>query len=132
MRNLCVLCAFALNFNMATREQSLVNQYQVNRAMTAGKVQSVLLLVQKALSLTCKIDFSKPEESEELILKCQNIVAQLEMALNYRYGESVPTLFALYEQVYDALEARTERSIEVAQYLLGHYQETLELLRKRR
>ena len=101
--------------------------YQKTTIMTAGRVKSVELLLEKLKREVPKIDLDPSDPNSEQVIKCQNIVAQLEMSLNFE-GSSAPELFDIYETIYMGLSAPTHKSIRVVQYLITNLLETLKIL----
>ena len=110
-----------------TKEKDIADQYKFSRVMTAGRIQSIILLVDKASELLKRIDLNDREKFRLDIIKCQNIIAQLEMALNFRGGLAVAELFGLYEQIYTCLAVSSAKSLNNAKFLLAHFRHTLRL-----
>jgi flagellin-specific chaperone FliS len=113
------------------QKKSGYSKYRYSRIMTAGKVQTMQLLVSRAKQLIPKIDLDKDQPQSEL-LQCRNIVSQLEMALNFRKGYAAPAIFAQYELIYTALADPTPKSLETALFLFNHLEYTFNLLMLRR
>jgi flagellin-specific chaperone FliS len=110
-----------------TKEEALSSKYEHSNAMTAGRVQTILLLLKKAKELVRSVNLDKILESGEKIRHTKNIIAQLEMSLNFRDGLLADEIMELYELIYRALENSTEKSLKNAYFLLGHFKETLEI-----
>ncbi|MFC1586634.1 flagellar protein FliS [Fibrobacterota bacterium] len=110
-----------------TKKERITDSYKISRIMTAGRLQTIIMLVDKARTMLAKMDFNAPDESSDDIMKCQNIIAQLEMALNFRGGKAAPDIFQMYEQIYTSLQAATPNSLHAAKLTLDHFRDTLRL-----
>lgn len=71
----------------------VAKNYKTNQLMTAGRVQSVILLLTEAEKRLGEINLEDSAASRVPIIRCQNIVAQLEMALNHRDGHATNLFF---------------------------------------
>ncbi len=114
---------------MPTFERSVTQNYQFSTAMTSGKLETVMLLLQKAHNLIRAVDVEKLADCQEQRIGAQNIIAQLEMALDYRRGASAVPLFDVYELIYGTLEHPTKKSLETADFLLSHLRNTFQMLK---
>lgn len=92
-------------------------QYREISIKSAGKLKSILLLVDRAILL-----LNQAKEDESLvpanIVKVQNILAQLERALNFKRGTSAGDLFFVYDYLFVELNNRDEQSINTSLNML--------------
>jgi len=130
---------------------SLVSQaYQNSRVLTAGKVGTVLVLLERAHLLlleakqpsaflgrsqektknTLIVDTESPGTliQREKLVKVQNIMAQLQMGLNRRGGQSASAFFELYDFIWEACERGTPRALNNALFAT---ESLLDLIRAR-
>ncbi len=98
--------------------------YSKARIMTAGRLRSVIMLLNRAEHLLAKLDHSKQEKTE--LIQVQNIIAQLEIALNFRKGSSAFELFDYLEEIYARLDFGSKGSLHAAQLQISRLRETLE------
>jgi len=115
------------NVLFKSKESDAVKKYKYSQAMTAGKIQTLILLIEKMQNLIRKIDLKNIQSSKNIIIQCQNIIAQLEMALNFRKGTSTPEILELFELMYTALSIPNKQSLYTVTYLLKHFKETLRM-----
>jgi flagellin-specific chaperone FliS len=87
--------------------------YAYGAAYTAGKLKSHQMLLERALLFMHSI---KAGDLEKRNL-AQNIVAYLQSSLDLEY-EQAQDLFIVYGYLWDALEAATPETLEVAEELL--------------
>lgn len=99
--------------------------------MTAGRVQSVILLLTEAEKRLGEINLEDSAASRVPIIRCQNIVAQLEMALNHRNDHARNIFLQALELIYESLDNLNEKSLKVARYVCTHLKESLEMSQKR-
>ena len=112
-----------------TQEQNASLTYRRSQIMTAGKVKSIQMLLRHLKNKLNQIDMNNPDENlEKDLLNCRNIVAQLEMALNFRQGTASQDIFDLYELIYMALEQPTKKSIKTARYLTENFLVTMTMV----
>ena len=109
----------------------VAKNYKTNQLMTAGRIQSVILLLTEAERRLGEINLEDIAASTVPIIGCQNIVAQLEMALNHRHGKVANMFFLALELIYDSLENLNEKSLKVARYVCTHLKESLEMSQRR-
>ncbi len=105
----------------------VAKNYKTNQLMTAGRIQSVILLLTEAEKRLGEINLEDSAASRVPIVGCQNIVAQLEMALNHRHGKVANMFFLALELIYESLENLNEKSLKVARYVCTHLKESLEM-----
>ncbi len=109
----------------------VAKNYKTNQLMTAGRIQSVILLLTEAEKRLGEINLEDLAASRVPIIGCQNIVVQLEMALNHRDGHAANIFFLALELIYESLENLNEKSLKVARYVCTHLKESLEMSQKR-
>ncbi len=109
----------------------VAKNYKTNQLMTAGRIQSVILLLTEAEKRLGEINLEDSAASRVPIVECQNIVAQLEMALNHRHGKMANMFFLALELIYESLENLNEKSLKVARYVCTHLKESLEMSQRR-
>jgi flagellin-specific chaperone FliS len=90
-----------------------VRLYAYGAAYTAGKLKSHQMLLEKAILLIHSIKLGDLKKRN----KAQNIVAYLQSSLDIEYEEA-QSLFIIYGYLWDALEAATPESYELAEDLL--------------
>jgi len=94
-------------------QKEAVRLYAFGAAYTAGKLKSHQMLLEKAILLMHSIKTGDLEKRN----RAQNIVAYLQSSLDIQYEEA-QSLFIIYGYLWDALEAATPKSLEVAEDLL--------------
>jgi len=109
----------------------VAKDYKTNQLVTAGRVQSIILLLTEAEKRLGEINLEDSAASRVPIVGCQNIVAQLEMALNHRHGKVANMFFLALELIYESLENLNEKSLKVARYVCTHLKESLEMSQRR-
>lgn len=105
---------------MSWEKKEAVRLYTFGAAYTAGKLKSHQMLLEKALLLMYSIragDLKKRDNA-------QNIVAYLQASLDVEYVEA-QSLFVVYGHLWDALEASTPESLNVAEELLREIRELI-------
>lgn len=106
-------------------------QYLENHLRTAGKLKSLQLLHQ-GCAKNIRRALTEPDNRAEYILKSQNIVAQLQMALDLRDGNIAELIFYVYDYVYKMLEKGDTLSLSHAWELMEHMSVTFRMIRKPR
>jgi len=94
-------------------QKEAVRLYAFGAAYTAGKLKSHQMLLEKAILLMHSIKTRDLEKRN----RAQNIVAYLQSSLDIQYEEA-QSLFIIYGYLWDALEAATPESLELAEDLL--------------
>jgi len=94
-------------------KKEAVRLYAFGAAYTAGKLKSHQMLLEKAILLMHSIKTGDLEKRN----RAQNIVAYLQSSLDIQYEEA-QSLFIIYGYLWDALEAATPESLELAEDLL--------------
>jgi len=94
-------------------QKEAVRLYAFGAAYTAGKLKSHQMLLEKAMLLMHSIKIGNLEKRNQ----AQNIVAYLQSSLDIQYEEA-QSLFIIYGYLWDALEAATPESLELAEELL--------------
>jgi len=94
-------------------QKEAVRLYAFGAAYTAGKLKSHQMLLEKAMLLMHSIKIGDLEKRNQ----AQNIVAYLQSSLDIQYEEA-QSLFIIYGYLWDALEAATPESLELAEELL--------------
>jgi len=94
-------------------QKEAVRLYAFGAAYTAGKLKSHQMLLEKAILLMHAIKTGDLEKRNQ----AQNIVAYLQSSLDILYEEA-QSLFIIYGYLWDALEAATPQSLELAEDLL--------------
>jgi len=94
-------------------QKEAVRLYAFGAAYTAGKLKSHQMLLEKAILLMHSIKTGDLEKRN----RAQNIVAYLQSSLDIQYEEA-QSLFIIYGYLWDALEAATSESLELAEELL--------------
>ena len=94
-------------------QKEAVRLYAFGAAYTAGKLKSHQMLLEKAILLMHAIKTGDLEKRD----RAQNIVAYLQSSLDIQYEEA-QSLFIIYGYLWDALEAATPESLELAEELL--------------
>ena len=94
-------------------QKEAVRLYAFGAAYTAGKLKSHQMLLEKAILLMHAIKTGDLEKRD----RAQNIVAYLQSSLDIQYEEA-QSLFIIYGYLWDALEAATSESLELAEELL--------------
>jgi flagellin-specific chaperone FliS len=90
-----------------------VRLYAFGAAYTAGKLKSHQMLLEKAMLLMHAIKIGDLKKRDQ----AQNIVAYLQSSLDLQYEEA-QSLFIIYGYLWDALEAATPESLELAEEFL--------------
>ncbi len=112
---------------MKKNPEGASEQYRNSNVMTAGKVKSVELLLEKASHLLSPPDEVEEEEMLNNIRQVRNILTQLQMSLNLKNGEAAVHIFEVYELAQKALEDPSEKSLDVARYLIRDLLKTIRL-----
>ena len=105
----------------------VAKNYKTTQLMTAGRIQSVIFLLTEAEKRLGEINLEDSAASRVPIVECQNIVAQLEMALNHRHGKMANMFFLALELIYESLENLNDKSLKVARYVCTHLKGSLEM-----
>jgi flagellin-specific chaperone FliS len=98
---------------------------------SSGKLHTLILLIDRAIILLKEAQAAPGKRAENLV-KAQNILAQLERALDFKRGKLSGNLFFIYDFIFDELSRRDSRGIRTALRLLGQLRDTYTELRKRR
>ena len=103
--------------------------YRKTNIYSAGKIKSLLLLIDKGLS-----------ESRHAIASLDNnfnnrgavikIISQLQMALNLDNGEVAQNLFFLYDYIAESIDENTKESINNAIVIFKRIRSMLEFIEK--
>ncbi|MBL8026348.1 MAG: flagellar protein FliS [Fibrobacteres bacterium] len=103
----------------------------INTALgSSGTMASIILLIDKAIILIKEIR-EKPEAQNENSRRVRNILAQLQMALNYSEGKDTESLFTLYDYLFQEMQIGDAHSLDSAQKLLTQLRSTFKELKKR-
>ena len=97
---------------------------------SAGKLKSLLLLVNRAILLLKEAKEDK-EKTRENIIKTQNILAQLEKALNFKEGDLAGDLFFIYDYLFAELNNMDDKAIDTSIKMLTDLKETFTAIQKR-
>ncbi len=112
-------------------KKAKVDQFIETALGSAGKIQSLILLLNRGIILL-KEAKELPEKRNSAIVKTQNILAQLERALNFKRGKLAGNLFFIYDFIFDELSRRDARGIDTAINMMTQLRNTYsELCRKR-
>lgn len=114
-----------------SQASKVAKNYKTNQIMTAGRIQSIILLLTDAEKRLGEINLEDSAASRVPIIGCQNIVAQLEMTLNHRDGHAANIFFLALELIYESLDNLNEKSLKVARYVCTHLKESLEMSQRR-
>ncbi len=101
-------------------QKEAVRLYAYGAAYTAGKLKSHQMLLEKALLLMYAIragDLKKRDQA-------QNIVAYLQSSLDLQYEEA-QSLFIVYGHLWDALEAATPETLDLAEEFFREIRELI-------
>jgi len=101
-------------------QKEAVRLYAYGAAYTAGKLKSHQMLLEKALLLMYAIrggDLKKRDQA-------QNIVAYLQASLDLGF-EQAQNLFIVYGHLWDALEAATPETLDLAEEFLREIREII-------
>lgn len=96
---------------------------------SAGKLQTLILLVNRGIVLLKEAKVT-PAVRQTNIVKTQNILAQLERALNFKKGKLAGNLFFIYDYLFDELSRRDSRGIDVSIRMLAQLRDTFTALQK--
>ena len=94
-------------------KKEAVRLYAFGAAYTAGKLKSHQMLLEKALLLMYSIKAGDLKKRDQ----AQNIVAYLQSSLDLQH-EQAQSLFVIYGYLWDALEAASPESLELAEEFL--------------
>ena len=97
---------------------------------SAGKLQSLIMLINRAIILL-KESKAEPEKLNANIVKAQNILAQLERALNFKQGKLTPNLFFIYDYMFDELSRRDIQGIDTVLPILTQLRDAYTELHKK-
>ncbi|MDR3000495.1 MAG: flagellar protein FliS [Fibromonadaceae bacterium] len=101
-------------------KKEAVRLYAYGAAYTAGKLKSHQMLLEKALLLMHAVRAGDLERRNQV----QNIVAYLQASLDLEY-EQAHNLFIVYGHLWDALEAATQETLDLAEELLREVRELI-------
>ncbi len=108
-----------------------IDQFLSTAIGSSGKLTSHIVLMEKAI-LLIKSMRENDEAKAENCRRVRNILAQLQMALNYREGTSADSLFTLYDYLYDEITIGDDMALNSAETLLDQLKNTLlEINRKK-
>jgi flagellin-specific chaperone FliS len=99
-------------------QKEAVRLYAYGAAYTAGKLKSHQMLLEKALLLMHAVKTGDMQKRNQ----AQNIVAYLQSSLDLEF-EQAQSLFITYGHLWDALEAATPETLELAENLLREIRE---------
>jgi flagellin-specific chaperone FliS len=99
-------------------QKEAVRLYAYGAAYTAGKLKSHQMLLEKALLLMYAVRTGDMQKRNQI----QNIVAYLQSSLDLEY-EQAQSLFITYGHLWDALEAATPETLDLAEHLLREIRE---------
>ena len=102
--------------------------YRHCTVMTAGKIPSMLLLLERLQQELTRLNPRQWDPDGPSLLKCQNIVAQLQMALDFERGPSAAELFDVYDLLYESISRGTPGSMRVSHYLTNSLIELYRIL----
>lgn len=94
-------------------EPSKTDLYKLRDLQSAGKVKSVILLLEGCL-LRCKQAREDQAGRTERLRQARNILSQLELSVNLKAGDAAKNLFFLYDYVYDRLDAGAGADLQIA------------------
>jgi len=101
-------------------QKEAVRLYAYGAAYTAGKLKSHQMLLEKALLLMHAIRAGDLKKRDQV----QNIVAYLQSSLDLQYEEA-HNLFIVYGHLWDALEASTPETLDIAEEFLREIRELI-------
>lgn len=102
------------------KQKEAVRLYAYGAAYTAGKLKSHQMLLEKALLLMHSIRAGDLKKRDQV----QNIVAYLQSSLDLQYEEA-HNLFIVYGHLWDALEAATPETLDIAEEFLRDIRELI-------
>ena len=100
--------------------ESGAKEYQKTRILTSGKLQSHIMLCEKAMNLIH--DLQNFDAAAQM--QAQNIVSQLQRGLNIR-TQAAQELYKVLGVVWDVIELGNVNELSRAASLLEQYHETL-------
>lgn len=103
------------------------NLYRETALLTASRVQTVILLLEKARSLIIENKSATGQARTDGLNQAQNVMAQLQMCLDLENGEAAQDLFAAFDLIWEACEVRTPNSLNLAVYSLEHLLDTIHI-----
>ncbi|MFP4521115.1 MAG: flagellar protein FliS [Fibrobacterota bacterium] len=107
------------------------DKYKKVNILSAGKIKSLQLLVEKALA-ECRLAVADRDKSAEILANVRDIMVQLQMALDLDNGDVPRNLFFLYDYIYECAEENTSESLNKAVTILKRIREMLlEIERKK-
>ena len=115
-------------FRMPKKEK--IQEFIETAIGSSGPIASILLLIDKAIVLI-RNSRENPGAAIENNRRTRNIIAQLQMALNYREGTSTDSLFTLYDYLYEELLIGDEQSLDSAEKLLVQLRDTFAELKRK-
>lgn len=101
-------------------QKEAIRLYTYGAAYTAGKLKSHQMLLEKALLLMHAIKTGDLKKRDQ----AQNIVAYLQSSLDLQYEEA-HNLFIVYGHLWDALEAATPETLNMAEEFLRDIRELI-------
>jgi flagellin-specific chaperone FliS len=104
--------------------------YKETDIKTAGKLKSLLLLVDRGITLLTEAKENAGVRSGHIV-KVQNILAQLEQMLNFDRGPQAGDLFFVYDYLFEELQNRDERGIETTLRMLTELRDTFKALSRK-
>jgi len=106
-------------------------QYSESQIKTAGKLKSLQMLHEGGTRFL-RDALHDSDKRGENIIKAQNIIAQVQMALRLDEGGVSEILFHLYSYMYDHLENADEKGINEIIGLFDHLGQTYRMVGQRR
>jgi len=101
-------------------QKEAVRLYAYGAAYTAGKLKSHQMLLEKALLLMYAVRAGDLKKRDQV----QNIVAYLQSSLDLQY-EQAQNLFIVYGHLWDALEAATPETLDLAEEFFREIRELI-------
>ncbi|OGJ93434.1 MAG: hypothetical protein A2350_13085 [Candidatus Raymondbacteria bacterium RifOxyB12_full_50_8] len=111
-------------------QEKKIDLYKKVAITSAGKLPSIVLLVDRAVILL-KEAREDDEKRQANIIKTQNILAQLERALDFDAGDVAGSLFFIYDYLFAELNNRDDQALDTATKMLGELQETFKKIGKK-
>ena len=107
-----------------------VEEFITTALGSSGPMATIILLIDKAIILIKEMK-ENPESRSNNSRRVRNILAQLQMALNYTEGRDTVGLFTLYDYLYQEMQIADDLALDSAEKLLIQLRTTFKELKKR-
>ena len=111
-------------------EKNDIERYREMAIKSAGKLKSILMLLNRAIVYLKEIRENEALRSAN-ITKAQNILAQLEQALNFDEGKLAGDLFFIFDYLFAELNRQDDNAVETSIKMLQDLKATFQAVQNK-